>query len=67
MQSSALLQLRIEPKLKKLLKNIADYKGISLSALSKMFLKETARKENLKRITENGLTIEEEMETENEG
>ena len=41
---------------------IADYKGISVGSLAKMFLKETARQEQLKMLTENGMTVEEEME-----
>ena len=60
--NSTLLQLKIDPKLKEVLKMIADYKGISVGSLAKMFLKETARQEQLKMLTENGMTVEEEME-----
>ena len=60
--SSTLLQLKIDPELKKVLKMIADYKGISVSSLPKMFLTEHSRQERLKMLTENGMTIEQEME-----
>lgn len=60
--NSTLLQLKIDPELKKNLKMIADYKGISVGSLAKMFLKETARKEELKMLTENGMTVDQERE-----
>lgn len=60
--NSILLQLKIDPELKKVLKMIADYKGISVSSLAKMFLTEHSRQERLKMLTENGMTIEQEME-----
>lgn len=60
--NSALLQIKIEPKLKKALEMIAEYKGISVGSLAKMFLTESSRQERLKMLTENGMTVEQEME-----
>lgn len=59
--NSALLQLKIDPALKDDLETLADYKGISLSALAKMILKEMVRQEKKQLLTENGLTLDQEL------
>ena len=62
MAATQLIQVKVEPKLKKLLKEIAKYKGITLSSFIKLTLTKTARKEKRQIYTENGLTPEEENE-----
>lgn len=57
-----LLQSRISANLKKDLKNISVYKGISVSALVSMALVEKVRQEKAQMYTENGLTIDRELE-----
>ena len=60
--NSALLQLKIDPTLKAALEEIADYKGIPVSAWLKMVLKEMVRNEKRHIFTENGLTDDQELE-----
>lgn len=57
-----LIQIKVNPNLKKDLKLIADYKGIPVTSLVKLTLTEAARKEKKKIYTVNGLTEEEERE-----
>ncbi|GEM_PF-6513704 len=60
--STALLQLKIEPSLRELLKELADYEGLSLTAYAKTKLKKIVREEKSKIFTENGLLPEQELE-----
>jgi antitoxin component of RelBE/YafQ-DinJ toxin-antitoxin module len=57
-----LLQVKIDPLLKDDLKDIAEYKGIPVTAYVKMTLKEAVRKEKRQIFSENGLTEEQEFE-----
>lgn len=57
-----LIQIKVNPNLKKDLQQIADYKGIPVTSLVKLTLTEAARKEKKKIYTVNGLTEEEERE-----
>ena len=60
--NSALLQVKVDPALKEDLEGIAEYKGIPVSSLLKMILKEMVRKEKSHILTENGLTADQEIE-----
>lgn len=60
--NTALLQLRIDSDLKTDLRKVAEYKGIPITALVKMFLKEILRREKRRMLTENGLTEDQELE-----
>ena len=62
MAATQLIQVKVEPKFKKMLQKIADYKGISLSSFIKLILTKCAREEKKQIYTENGLTEEEELE-----
>lgn len=59
---SKLMQLKIDPTLKDDLDFIAEYKGIPVSALIKLTLKEAARKAKMEIYTANGLTRDQELE-----
>lgn len=60
--NTALLQLKVDPALKSDLQEVAEYKGIPVSALAKMLLKEMLRREKRQILTENGMTEERELE-----
>lgn len=55
------IAFRVDETLKKQLEHLAKYKGINLSALIKMYLTEVSKRD-LNRITENGMTVAEELE-----
>ena len=57
-----LLQVKIDDLLKGDLQEIAEHKGIPISSLVKMLLKEMVRKEKKFMFTENGLTQDQELE-----
>ncbi len=56
------LSFKAPDELKRNLALLAAYKGINLSAFIKLMLTESLQKE-LNRITENGFTVKEELET----
>lgn len=57
-----LLQVKIQPSLKQDIEEVAEYRGISVTAFVKMTLQETVRKEKKIIFTENGLTEDQELE-----
>lgn len=57
-----LIQIKVQPALKKDLQQIATYKGIPVTSFIKLTLTEAAREEKKKIYTENGLTEKEEQE-----
>lgn len=57
-----LLQVKVDSWLKDDLELLANYKGISISSFVKLTLTEGVRNGKRKLITENGLTVAEEME-----
>ncbi|MBI5413704.1 hypothetical protein HZA42_05145 [Candidatus Peregrinibacteria bacterium] len=59
---SQLLQLKVDPALKKDLSEIADYKGIPVTSYIKLTLTAVVRKEKKEMFTANGLTEAEELE-----
>lgn len=59
---SQLLQLKVNPSLKKDLSEIAEYKGIPVTSYIKLTLTEVVRKEKKAMFTANGLTEAEEFE-----
>lgn len=60
--SSHLLQLKVDPSLKKDLSDIAEYKGIPVTSYIKLTLTAVVRKEKKEMFTSNGLTEAEELE-----
>lgn len=60
--ASQLIQIKVQPALKKDLQQIATYKGIPVTSFIKLTLTEVARKEKKRMYTVNGLTEEEERE-----
>lgn len=60
--SSQLLQLKVDPSLKKDLSEIAEYKGIPVTSYIKLTLTAVVRKEKKEMLTANGLTEAEELE-----
>lgn len=59
---SQLIQIKVTPSVKKEIREIAEYKGVSVSALVKLTLKEFIRQSKKQIFTENGLTLEQELE-----
>lgn len=57
-----LIQIKVQPALKRDLQQIATYKGIPVTSFIKLTLTEVARKEKKHIFTVNGLTEEEERE-----
>lgn len=55
------IAFRLDEQLKKKLTSIAKNKGINLSALIKMYLTQSVKRD-LNEITENGMTVAEELE-----
>lgn len=55
------IAFRSDEELKKQLQHLAKLKGINLSALIKLYLKQSIKKD-LNEITENGMTVAEELE-----
>jgi len=62
MTSTQLLQVKIDPILKQDLDDIAEYKGIPVTSLVKLVLKETVREAKKQIYTQNGLTVDQELE-----
>lgn len=60
--SLQLLQLKVDPSLKKDLSEIAEYKGIPMTSYIKLTLTAVVRKEKKEMFTANGLTEAEELE-----
>lgn len=57
----SIIAFRPEKDLKHQLEHLARHKGINLSALIKMYLKQAVIKD-LNEVTENGMTVAEELE-----
>ncbi len=60
--SSALIQLKVDPRFKKEIQWLASYKGIPVSAYIKLVLTENLRIEKKTIYTINGLTEDEETD-----
>lgn len=60
--SSKLIQIKIDPSLKKDLTEMASYKGIPVTSYIKLTLTAVVRKEKKEMLTVNGLTEAEELE-----
>lgn len=59
--AAQLLQFKVDSELKAELQSVAEYKGIPVTSLVKMFLKDALRHEKRQLLSENGLTFDEEL------